>query len=74
LTEISSRIANASYNVRRIPAIIIRKLNPRGTVMLFRTGKALVVGVERVDSVEKIAKRIAKDLTNILHYGKVEVH
>lgn len=42
--------------------------------MLFRTGKALVVGVERVDSVEKIAKRIAKDLTNILHYGKVEVH
>lgn len=46
LHYLASKIWNSSYNPRRMPALILRKTKPRATVLVFRTGCALVIGAE----------------------------
>jgi len=45
LHELAGKLANAFYNPKRLPALIIRKSSPKGTVLLFKNGKLLIMGV-----------------------------
>jgi TATA-box binding protein (TBP) (component of TFIID and TFIIIB) len=73
LEAISSKIWNSSYNKKRLPAIIIRKTKPRATVLLFRTGRGLIIGAETVQNLEQVAKKMAKEMTMIMNAGKIEL-
>lgn len=44
LFMISQRVSNCTYNVRRIPAVVIRKTKPKCTLLLFKSGKIIALG------------------------------
>ena len=46
---LAAKIWNSSYNPRRLPALILRKTKPRATVLIFATGKAMVIGAETME-------------------------
>jgi transcription initiation factor TFIID TATA-box-binding protein len=46
LHYLASKIWNSAYNPRRLPALIIRKSKPRGTVLVYGSGSAMVIGAE----------------------------
>ena len=60
ILALSSKISNASYNRKRLPAIVIRKTKPKGTILLFRNGKGMIIGLERMEHFELVCKRMAK--------------
>jgi TATA-box binding protein (TBP) (component of TFIID and TFIIIB) len=60
LLGLSSKISNASYNRKRLPAIVIRKTKPKGTILIFSNGKGMVIGLERIEHFELVCKRMAK--------------
>ena len=44
LLLISSKIQGSEYNKKKFPGIIIRKNNPKGTILLFKSKKLMIVG------------------------------
>jgi TATA-box binding protein (TBP) (component of TFIID and TFIIIB) len=44
LSLLAVKMSNSSYNAKKIPALVIRKTNPKATILLFRTGKAIILG------------------------------
>jgi TATA-box binding protein (TBP) (component of TFIID and TFIIIB) len=56
-----------------LPAIILRKTKPRATILLFRTGRALVIGLKNIESLEQISKKVAREISTILSLRKIEV-
>jgi len=60
------KMSNSSYNAKKLPALVIRKTNPRATILLFRTGKSIILGTESVESLQKIAYKLGKELKKLL--------
>lgn len=50
LSYLAVKMHNTSYNRKRLPGIVIRKRKPRATVILFASGKGLVIGLEEAEN------------------------
>jgi transcription initiation factor TFIID TATA-box-binding protein len=59
-------MSNSSYNPKKFPALVIRKTNPKATVLLFRTGKSILLGTDSVENLQKIPHKLGKELKKIL--------
>lgn len=46
LQEIAEKVEGSRLNSKKFPGIIIRKTKPKGTVLLFRSNKFIIVGTE----------------------------
>ncbi len=48
LVEISSKTQGSQYNKRRFPGLVIRKAKPKGTILLFKSKKIMIVGCSSI--------------------------
>jgi transcription initiation factor TFIID TATA-box-binding protein len=71
LQYLASKIWNASYNPRRLPAIVMRKTKPRATILLFSSGRVLVIGAESMEKLEEISRKVAREVAAILSIKKL---
>ena len=46
LRLIAGKISGSRFNMKRFPAVIIRKVKPRATLLIFKTGKIILIGSE----------------------------
>ena len=46
LQDIAEKVEGSRLNSKKFPGIIIRKTKPKGTVLLFRSNKFIIVGTE----------------------------
>lgn len=65
LAYIASKMEGSRLNLKRFPGLIIRKTKPKGTIILFKSNKFLLVGVTSVEECETLARKIAKDIRKI---------
>lgn len=68
---LAAKIWNSSYNPRRIPALILRKTKPRATVLIFATGKAMVIGAETMEQLEEVAMKVAREIGAMMNIKKL---
>ena len=71
LHYLAAKIWNSSYNPRRMPALILRKTRPRATVLIFRTGSALVIGAETMERLEEVSMKVAREVGAVLNLKKL---
>lgn len=70
LSLISKKLPNFKYNPSKFSGCIWKCDNPKGTVLLFRTGKCMIVGVKVLGHIEDIVILLKKILSSII---KVEI-
>jgi len=59
LYAMATRNSFLSYNPTKFPALVLRLAKPKTTVLIFSTGKAVIVGAKSEDDIKKIVKRLA---------------
>lgn len=67
LRLLGAKIEGSRYNPRRFAALIIRKTKPRGTCMIFKSGKIVIIGCESENESELLAHKITKDINRCLN-------
>ena len=72
LPFLASRMEGSRYNPRRFSGLILRKVRPKGTIILYRSNRFLVVGSNSVEDCEILARRVIKDVRKIIN-KKVEL-
>ena len=68
LKTIASKTEGSRYNPRRFPAVVVRKTKPKGTALVFRSGKIIVIGAQTESDSEILARKVIKDLGHV--FGK----
>lgn len=71
LHYLASKIWNSSYNPRRLPALVLRKTKPRATVLIFATGRAMVIGAETMEKMEEVCIKVAREIGAVLNIKKL---
>ena len=46
LKLIAARVEGSRYNRKRFPAVILRKTRPKSTILIFKSGKMIIIGSE----------------------------
>ena len=46
LKLIAEKVQNSRYNKKRFPAVILRKTDPKSTILVFKSGKMIIIGSE----------------------------
>lgn len=46
LKLIASKVEGSRYNRKRFPAVILRKTKPKSTILIFKSGKMIIIGSE----------------------------
>lgn len=62
LFSINQKIANSTYNHKRLPGVVIRKKSPKCTMIVFKTGKIMLIGADSTKDAELNAKKICKEI------------
>ena len=62
LQEIASKCGNSEYNPRRFNAAIMRLKNPKGTCMIYRNGKIVMLGLRSETDTMLCSRKIIKKL------------
>ena len=65
LSYIASKMEGSRLNSKKFPGLIIRKTKPKGTIILFKSNKFLLVGVNSVEECEVLALKVAKDIKRV---------
>ena len=65
LSYIASKMEGSRLNSKKFPGLIIRKTKPKGTIILFKSNKFLLIGVNSIDECEILALKVAKDLKRV---------
>jgi TATA-box binding protein (TBP) (component of TFIID and TFIIIB) len=58
-------------NGKKFSGLIIRKTKPKGTIILFRSGKFIIVGAENAHNCELLSKKLPKDLHKVLSISDI---
>jgi transcription initiation factor TFIID TATA-box-binding protein len=67
LKYLAEKIENSRFNKKRFPALIVRKTKPKCTIMVFKSGKIIVIGSESEKDAELAAKKLSKDIQKALN-------
>jgi TATA-box binding protein (TBP) (component of TFIID and TFIIIB) len=54
-------------NIKKFPGIIIRKTKPKATILLFKSGKFIVVGAGTPENCQIISRKLHKDIQKIFN-------
>ena len=46
LNLVAAKVGGSRYNPKRFPAVTVRKTKPKGTALIFKSGKMIFVGCE----------------------------
>ena len=60
LRHLAKHLKNATYEPKKIRAVVIRLKNPKSTTLVFSTGKAFTVGAACEDEAKLATKKVAK--------------
>jgi transcription initiation factor TFIID TATA-box-binding protein len=66
LKLIAEKIENSRYNKKRFPAVILRQTDPKSTVLVFKSGKMIIIGSESEKDAEKVARKIIRSISKAL--------
>jgi len=44
LKTIAEKVEGCRYNKKRFPAVIIRKTKPKSTILVFKSGRMIIIG------------------------------
>ncbi len=56
LNKIARRFPEVEYNPERFPGLVMRITEPKGTVLIFSTGKMVVTGLQRAENAEQVVQ------------------
>lgn len=65
IMRIAEKSESSRYNPKRFPAVIMRKVEPKSTVLVFKSGKLIIIGAKSEESARLSADKTAKDLSRI---------
>ena len=68
LKTVAAKVEGSRYNPKRFPAVIIRKSKPKGTGLVFKSGKIIIIGAQAENDSEILARKVIKDLSHV--FGK----
>ncbi|KRX03423.1 hypothetical protein PPERSA_02802 [Pseudocohnilembus persalinus] len=69
LQKIANKAQNASYNRNRFPAVVIRESEPKGTALIFDSGKIIIIGCQGKEKAKQVGNNIVKKIGKILYTG-----
>ena len=72
LVYLAEKIEGARLNSKKFPGLIVRKTTPKGTIIIFRSYKLVIVGCSSTQDCEVLSRKIVKDLKKCLN-KKLEV-
>ena len=73
LKLIASRVEGSRYNRKRFPAVILRKTKPKSTILIFKSGKMIIIGSESEHEAEIAANKSVKDIRKLLTNPKISM-
>ena len=73
LKLIAARVEGSRYNRKRFPAVILRKTKPKSTILIFKSGKMIIIGSESETEAELAAKKSVKDIKKLLTDQKLSM-
>lgn len=65
LDNLATDLPSAEYNVDQFPGIIYRSNNPRGTMLIFRSGKLVCTGSESLDVANDVYEHFLTELDDL---------
>jgi transcription initiation factor TFIID TATA-box-binding protein len=67
LKVIAEKVSGSRYNRKRFPAVILRKLKPKSTILIFKSGKMIIIGSESENDAEVAAKKVVKEIQKVIN-------
>lgn len=67
LAYLASKMQGSTFNKKKFSGIVIRKSQPKVTVLFFRSGKFMVLGSVSVEDTECASRKLVKDINKILN-------
>ena len=58
-------MSGSRYNKKRFPAVILRKTKPRSTILIFKSGRMIIIGSESEEDAQIAASKIAKEIKKL---------
>jgi transcription initiation factor TFIID TATA-box-binding protein len=65
LTKIAAKYPQSEYNPERFPGLVMRVEKPRGTALIFSTGKMVVTGLRKASQADTVVEKIVKNITKV---------
>ncbi len=62
LKLIAQKAEGCRYNKKRFPAVIMRKTKPKSTILVFKSGRMIIIGSESEADAQKAAVAAIKDV------------
>ncbi len=66
LYTIAQKSESSRYNPKRFPAVIMRKTEPKSTILIFKSGKLIIIGAKSETDAKMSAEKSAKDISRLL--------
>lgn len=66
LNLIAEKVEGSRYNKKRFPAVIMRKTAPKSTILVFKSGRMIIIGSESEADAEQAARKSIKDIQKSL--------
>lgn len=67
LKVIAEKAEGCRYNKKRFPAVIMRKTKPKSTILVFKSGRMIIIGSESESDAEKAARAAIKDVSKAVN-------
>ena len=67
----SSKMEGSRLNLKKFSGLIIRKTKPKGTILLFRSAKFLIVGSNHPETCQTLSLKLCKDIQKIFNSSKI---
>ncbi len=65
LNLIARHDENVQYNPERFPGLVMRIEKPRGTALIFSTGKMVITGLRAASEADKVVQKIIKNINKV---------
>jgi transcription initiation factor TFIID TATA-box-binding protein len=72
LQLVACKMEGSRLNLKKFPGLVIRKIKPKGTILLFKSGKFIVVGAESEECGHVVSRKLCKDLQKILNIPAIK--
>lgn len=58
-------MSGSRYNKKRFPAVILRKTKPKSTILIFKSGRMIIIGSESENDAEVAARKTVKEIQKL---------
>ena len=60
-------MSGSRYNKKRFPAVILRKLKPKSTILIFKSGRMIIIGSENENDAQVAANKVVKEIQKVIN-------